>query len=50
MATRSSMWDMMFMGFRRMGRDENVLEFALRVVMSVLMNITLGKCSVECRV
>jgi uncharacterized membrane protein len=42
MATRSSMWDMMFMGVRRMGRDENMVEFMLRALMSILMNITIG--------
>lgn len=45
MATRSTMWDMVFMGIRGMSRNENILEFILRVTMSVLTNITVGKNS-----
>merc|ERR1712232_1377940 len=37
-AKRQSMWDAMFMGMRSMGRDENFVEYALRVLVQVLLN------------
>lgn len=41
-AKRQSMWDAMFMGIRSMGRDENMLEYGLKVLMNVLMNFSIG--------
>jgi len=41
-AKRQSMWDAMFMGMRAMGRDENILEYGLKVLMQVLLNFSLG--------
>jgi hypothetical protein len=43
-AKRQSMWDAMFMGMRSMGRDENMLEYGLKVLMQVLMNFSIGLC------
>jgi hypothetical protein len=43
-AKRQSMWDAMWMGLRTMsrGRDENMIEFGLRVLMNVLVNFSIG--------
>lgn len=41
-AKRQSMWDAMFMGMRAMYRDENMIEYGLKVLMQVLMNFSLG--------
>jgi hypothetical protein len=43
-AKRQSMWDAMWMGIRTMsrGRDENIIEFGLRVLMNVLVNFSIG--------
>jgi hypothetical protein len=41
-AKRQSMWDAMFMGFRSMRRDEKFLEYALNLLMQVLVNFSLG--------
>lgn len=41
-AKRQSMWDAMFMGFRSMRRDEKFLEYALNVLMQVLVNFSMG--------
>jgi len=41
-AKRQSMWDAMFMGMRSMGRDENFIEYSLKVLMQVLMNFSAG--------
>ena len=43
-AKRQSMWDAMFMGMRSMGRDENMLEYGLKILMQVLMNFSIGLC------
>mmetsp|Transcript_10224 Transcript_10224/g.29133 ORF Transcript_10224/g.29133 Transcript_10224/m.29133 type:complete len:293 (-) Transcript_10224:4066-4944(-) len=43
-AKRQSMWDAMFMGIRSMGRDENFMEYAMRVLMNVLINFSMGLC------
>lgn len=43
-AKRQSMWDAMFMGIRSMGRDENFMEYALKVLMQVLLNFSIGLC------
>lgn len=37
-----SMFDFMFMGFRRMGRDESFVEFALKMLIQVLINFSMG--------
>lgn len=41
-AKRQSMWDAMFIGMRAMGRDENIVEYGLKVLMQVLLNFSLG--------
>lgn len=41
-AKRQSMWDAMFMGMRSMGRDEKFFEYALKVLMQVLVNFSMG--------
>jgi hypothetical protein len=43
-AKRRSMWDLLFMSFRSMrrGRDETMLEFALKVLLQVLVNFSMG--------
>jgi ABC-type multidrug transport system fused ATPase/permease subunit len=41
-AKRQSMWDAMFMGFSSMRRDENMVEYGLKVLMQVLMNFSIG--------
>eukprot|EP00339_Tiarina_fusa_P006824 CAMPEP_0116998708 /NCGR_PEP_ID=MMETSP0472-20121206/1690_1 /TAXON_ID=693140 ORGANISM="Tiarina fusus, Strain LIS" /NCGR_SAMPLE_ID=MMETSP0472 /ASSEMBLY_ACC=CAM_ASM_000603 /LENGTH=276 /DNA_ID=CAMNT_0004697951 /DNA_START=15 /DNA_END=842 /DNA_ORIENTATION=- len=41
-AKRQSMWDAMFMGFRSMSRDENILEYGLKLLMQVLVNFSMG--------
>lgn len=41
-AKRQSMWDAFFIGFRSMRRDENFLEYALNVLMQVLVNFSMG--------
>jgi len=40
-AKRQSMWDAMFMGIRRLGRDESVIEYALKVLLQVLINFSM---------
>jgi hypothetical protein len=41
-AKRQSMWDALFIGFRSMRRDEKFFEYALNVLMKVLVNFSLG--------
>lgn len=43
-AKRQTMWDMFFISIRSMsrGRDESWMEFALKVLMQVLLNFSLG--------
>jgi len=43
-AKRQTMWDIMFMGIRSIGRgrDENMIEYGLKVLMNVLLNFSLG--------
>jgi ABC-type multidrug transport system fused ATPase/permease subunit len=43
-AKRQSMWDVMFMGMRSMtrGRDESWVEFGLKILLQVLMNLSVG--------
>jgi hypothetical protein len=43
-AKRQSMWDAMWMGIGTIsrGRDENMIEFGLRVLMNVLVNFSIG--------
>ncbi len=40
-AKRQSMWDAMFMGIRRIGRDESIVEYALKVLLQVLINFSM---------
>ena len=41
-AKRQSMWDALFMGMRHMSRDESFVEYALRMLMQVLINFSMG--------
>jgi hypothetical protein len=41
-AKRQSMWDAMFIGIRAMGRDENIVEYGLKLLMQILLNFSLG--------
>jgi len=41
-AKRQSMWDALFIGMRTMSRDESMVEYALRMIMQVLINFSLG--------
>lgn len=41
-AKRQSMWDMMFLGIRKMTRDESMMEYVLKVLMQVLINFSMG--------
>lgn len=41
-AKRSSWYDLIFMGIGSMGRDESLMEFALRFLMNMLINFTMG--------
>jgi hypothetical protein len=41
-AKRQSMWDAMFIGMRSMSRDENMVEYGMRMLMQVLLNFSLG--------
>lgn len=41
-AVRSSKWDLIFMGISSMGRDENMISYAFRFMLQVLMNFTIG--------
>eukprot|EP01038_Epipyxis_sp_PR26KG_P012024 gene12024-16095_t len=43
-ATRQSKWDAIFMGIGAMGRDESMLAYIFRLILSVLFNFTLGVC------
>lgn len=41
-ATRQSKWDALFMGIGAMSRDEGMLSYILRLLMTVLFNFTIG--------
>eukprot|EP00569_Conticribra_weissflogii_P004134 CAMPEP_0171330640 /NCGR_PEP_ID=MMETSP0878-20121228/2151_1 /TAXON_ID=67004 /ORGANISM="Thalassiosira weissflogii, Strain CCMP1336" /LENGTH=309 /DNA_ID=CAMNT_0011830997 /DNA_START=56 /DNA_END=985 /DNA_ORIENTATION=- len=41
-AKRQSYWDAFFVGMRSMGRDESFVEYALKMLMQVLVNFSLG--------
>jgi len=41
-AKRQSMWDMMFMGIRKMSRDESTMEYVMKVLIQVLINFSMG--------
>jgi len=41
-AKRSSWYDLLFMGIQSMGRDEGLLEFAIRFLINMVMNFTFG--------
>lgn len=41
-AKRQSMWDVMFMGIRKMSRDESMMEYAMKVLLQVLINFSMG--------
>jgi hypothetical protein len=44
-ASRQSKWDAFFITLGAMGRDESIIEYALRLLLSVLFNLTLGVCT-----
>ena len=37
-----SMWDVLFVGMRSMGRDEGLMNFVLDMALRVLMNVSVG--------
>lgn len=41
-AQRQSTWDALFMGLSAMGRDESMLSYLMRLLLSVLFNFTVG--------
>ena len=41
-ATNQSKWDLLFIGFRAMGRDESFVEYIIQIVINMLMNFTVG--------
>lgn len=41
-AKRQSMWDALFMGMRHMSRDESFAEYAMRMLIQVLINFSMG--------
>ena len=41
-AKRQTMWDALFTGFRSMGRNESIIEYAMKMVMQALMNFSIG--------
>ena len=41
-ATRQTKWDALFYGISAMGRDEKLVSFLLRIVLSFLFNFTIG--------
>ena len=43
-AKRQTQWDALFMGIQAMGRDESIINYALRVGLSLLFNFTFGVC------
>jgi hypothetical protein len=44
-ASRQSKWDLLFISIRAIGRDESLVEYLLRLLLSVLFNLTIGVCS-----
>jgi hypothetical protein len=43
-ATRQTKFDALFMGIGAMGRDETIVNYALRLIIRALFNFTLGVC------
>lgn len=41
-AKRQTMWDMLFIGMRSMGRDESFLQYAFEILLKALINFSLG--------
>ncbi len=41
-AKRSTWWDMLFMGIRSIGRDQNLAEYVLEVIFRFLVNLFIG--------
>lgn len=41
-AKRQSMWDMMFLSIRSIGRDESFLEYALKIGFQIFINLSMG--------
>jgi len=41
-AKRQSMWDAMFIGLRSMRRDEKMMDYIVKVLIQVLLNISIG--------
>jgi len=41
-AKKQSMWDMMFMGIRKMSRDESTMEYVMKLLIQVLINFSMG--------
>jgi hypothetical protein len=43
-ATRQTKYDALFMGLSSMGRDETLVNFAMRIIIRALFNFTIGVC------
>ena len=41
-ARRQSQWDALFMGIQAMGRDESLISYGIRLLMTILFNFTIG--------
>jgi len=47
-AKRQSLWDAMFVGMRSMSRDDTMVDYALKMVMQVLINFSIGLIGALC--
>ncbi len=41
-AKRSTLWDMLFVGIRSIGRDQGLAEYVVEIVLRFLMNLFIG--------
>jgi hypothetical protein len=46
-ASRQTKWDALFMGIRAMGRDESIVSYAFRLILTMAFNFTLGGSSLS---
>ena len=42
-ATRQTKWDALFMGIQAMGRDEHLISYLFRLLLTMAFNFTFGK-------
>jgi len=47
-AKRQSLWDAMFVGMRSMSRDDTMVDYALKMIMQVLINFSIGLIGALC--